>query len=101
MYILVGVILQAAGWRRAKLCNLGRYQGEARKLVRAQDERVSKELQLSGMNMPLLNEHDGCSPNADLRSAPAGAQKNSFSIVAIGRNSRLGVLGSSMKPYFL
>ena len=28
-------------------------------------------------------------------------QESSFSIVAIGRNSRLGVLGSSMKPYFL
>ena len=69
--------------------------------MRAQDERVDKELQLSGMKMPPLNEHDGCSLNAELRSAPAGAQKNSFSIVAIGRNSRLGVLGSSMKPYFL
>jgi len=60
------------GWRRAKLCDLGRHAGEARKLVRAQDERVSKELQLSGMKMPPLSDHDGCSLNAELRSAPAG-----------------------------
>jgi len=89
------------GWRRAKLCDLGRHDGEAGKLVRAQDERVSKESQLSGMKMPPLNEHDGRSLNAEPRSAPVGAQKNSFSMLAIGRNSRLGVLGSSMKPYFL
>jgi hypothetical protein len=33
-------------------------------LVQAQEERVSNELQLSGMKKPPLNEHDGCSYTA-------------------------------------
>jgi hypothetical protein len=48
-----------AGWRTATLCDLGRHEGEARELMRAKDERVSKESQLPGMKMPPLNEHGG------------------------------------------
>jgi hypothetical protein len=50
-----------AGQRGAKPRDPGKHVAQPDELAQAHDERVSNELRLSAMEMPSLNERDGCS----------------------------------------